>query len=367
VKNAHFFLVAIWGLVTLGLLTSCTPPAPALGVSPNGAVLTLSEPITLTATLFNTSLQSEIAWTSTGGVLSTVSGPTVSFRADQEGVYKVTATAASDPSLTRTVTLTVGQEVRAGTSDAPVLAATLASGAVQTFVLKPTDFSKSALYTELISQGTLTLSLYNQNGRHIASSNTAAYFSEDGNNLLRDNTLTAQAISEAKVCRGPCVITPARNQGYIIKLENKSAAAVSYQLFVYSERFRDGPESSENCDPTFNSFYSTFLTPNIEVIPPEPIVRAIETVNDEDCFFSEAKAGEVVLETFGDTVLEVELDVYQIRSNVDSRFVGSLSAGPGRDKDVLTFDPSYPVLIVAKSGDGRAAPSEGSRYAVNYY
>jgi hypothetical protein len=33
----------------------------------------------------------------------------------------------------------------------------------------------------------------------------------------------------------------------------------------------------------------------------------------------------------------------------------------------LTFDPRYPVLIVAKSGNGRAGPSGSSRYEVNYY
>jgi hypothetical protein len=352
VKNFRF-------LFLLPFLAACTPPAPALSVSPNGAVLTLIETATLTASLQNTSVQSEIGWTSTGGVLSATTGSSVTFRAEQEGVYKVTATAFSDPSLTRTITVTVGQEARAAAADTPSLSATIAAGQSQTFIVKPASFSKAALYFEL-SGAPLMLSLYSQSGERIASSNNPNYFSRNPGNLL-----TAQAISTARTCRGPCIITPARNQGYIVRVENLTAAPVSYDLFIYNENFTDSLENSEDCSPSFNSF---LLESAITVGPPEPIVRAIETVTDEDCFFSEeAKIGTVTLATFADTALEVEVDVYQVLSSVNTRRVGSLSAGPGRDDDILKFSFDYPVLIVAKSGDGRAGPSGSSRYAVNYY
>jgi hypothetical protein len=358
VKNLCFFVFAL-----LALLAGCTPPAPALGISPNGDVVAVGGSVTLTATLFNTSLQSEIAWTSTGGVLSAATGSSVSFSSDQEGSYRVSAVAITDPTLTRTVTITVGEEVAVRTSELPTITTILAAGSSKTFVVKASDLTKSALYAELVSANALSVTLYAQTGERLAFSNTPGYFS----NNAPSNLLEAQRITTARVCRGPCVITRARNQGYVITIRNDNAVAASYELFIYNESFSDTLEGSENCDPTFNTFTSNLFTPAIEVIPPEPIVRAIETVSDEDCFYSEAKAGKVFLETFSDTAIAVKVDVYQVRGSVNTRFVGSLSAGPGRDEDRLEFSFDYPVLIVAKSGDGRAAPSAGSRYAVNYY
>ncbi len=363
-KRFRFFILA-----ALTWLTGCIPPSPALGISPKGAVLSVGESVQLTATLFNTSVQSEIVWKSTGGLLSATAGTSVTFRAEQKGVYKVTATAVSDPTLTSTINLTVGQALTVGTSELPSLTGTtLAGGSSQTFVLKPVNFTKAALYAELVSPNALTVTLYTQTGERLASSDNPRFFSKNQpSNVLESNLLEAQRITSERSCRGPCIITPARNQGYIITITNNSATPATYALFLYNESFADSLESSENCHPIFSNVVNNLLTPTIEVIPPEPIVRALETVSDEDCFFSEAKAGEVVLETFSDTVLEVALAVYQVRSSVDTRLVGSLSAGPGRDDEVLRFDPSYPVLIVAKSGDGRAAASGGSKYAVNYY
>jgi hypothetical protein len=355
VKNFRFFL-----FILLGWLASCTPPAPGLSISPSGAVLTLGESVTLTATLQNTSVQSDIAWTSTGGVLSATTGPSINFRAEQEGVYKVTATALADPTLTRTINITVGEETRVASADVPSVSATLAGGSSKTFIIKPANLTKDALYLELVSAQALRVTLFAQSGERIATSNNPSYFSKNSTN----NLLEAQTITTSRICRGPCIITPARNQGYIVTIENTATTTATYDLFIYGENFTDSLESSENCDPTFNS---NLLMPAIEVIPPEPIVRAIEIVNDEDCFYSEAKAGEVTLETFSDTALAVKVSVYQVRSGVNTHYIGSLVAGPGRDDDILTFDPSYPVLIVAKSGDGRAGPSFSSRYAVNYY
>lgn len=366
-KNFRFLFLL------LGFLAACTPPSPSLSVSPNGAVLTLSEAVTLTASLQNTSLQSEIGWATTGGVLSATTGSSVTFRAEQEGVYKVTATALADPSLSRTVTVTVGQEARPAGPE-PSIATTLAAGQSQTFVVKPASFSKAALYFEL-SGAPLSLSLYSQSGERIASSNNPNYFSKSSGSLLTaqaitPSTITTATITTARICRGPCIITPARNQGYIVRVENLGAAPVTYNLFIYNESFTDTLEGSEDCNPGFGNLVLTnpVLKPAITVEPPEPLVRAIETINDEDCFFSEeANIGTVTLETFAETALEVEVDVYQVRSSGNTRFIGSLSAGPGRDDDILRFSFDYPVLIVAKSGDGRAAPSAGSRYAVNYY
>ncbi len=360
VMKSHPLALAL--LALLSFVVSCTPPAPSLGISPNGAVVTLNEAVTLTAALFNTSIQSDIAWTSTGGTLSATTGSSITFQAGQEGNYKVTATALADPTLTRTINITVGQVANVATADVPsVVAATLPSGSSKTYVIKPSSLPKSALYVELVSAQSLRVTLYAQSGERIATSTNPSYFSKNSSASL----LEAQTITTSRICRGPCIITPARSQGYIVTVENSSTNAATYDFYIYNESFTDSLESSEDCDPIFNS---NALMPAITITPPEPIVRAIESVNDEDCFYSEAKAGEVTLETFADTALEVEVDVYQVRSSVNTRFVGSLSAGPGRDtNNTLTFDPNYPVLIVAKSGDGRAGPSGSSRYAVNYY
>jgi PKD domain len=351
-------------LATL-FLASCTPPSPSLSISPNGAVLVPREAVTLTALLLNSDLKSEIAWTITGGTLSSPTGESVTFRAEQEGTYQVTATATADPTFTRTVKITVGQEVSFGVPESPrVTEVLLESGTSKTFIIKNTNgLSKNALYFEVVSSNSLRLTLYNQNGERLATSDNPLYFSRASSS---GNVLEAQAIENSSICRGPCVIVSRQNQGFVLTLENEGAGTATYDLFLYEDNVTDGLENNEPCDPTF-SLSNSALSPAITIIPPDPIVRALETLNDKDCFYSEAKAGEVTLATYDSTALKVVVDVYQVRSSVDLRSVGSLSAGPGRDNDVLTFDPSYPVLIIARSGDGRAGPSGSSRYEVNYY
>jgi hypothetical protein len=355
----------IWTIICLlGLygLSGCTPSAPTLVVSPGSAVLTQNESVRLTTALRNTSLVSEIAWTSTGGTLSATTGTSVVFSSEQEGTYRVTATAVSDPTLTRIVTIIVAQAVRVGFAEAPSVNDGILTGASsRTYIIQPaSSLTKDALYFELVSNAAMKLTLYSQSGRGIATSDNPNYFSENDSSL----SLSPQAITTSSICRGPCIIVPRSNQGFVLTIESQSANVATYDLYLYNENFTDGLEKSESCDLPFNG---SLLLPAIEIIPPEPIVRAIESLGDEDCFYSEAKAGEVTLATYDSTAIELEVDVYQVRSGVNTRFVGSLSAGPGREDNVLTFDPSYPVLIVAKSGNGLAGPSGSSRYEVNYY
>lgn len=348
--------------LALYALSSCTPPSPSLGVSPSSAVLTLGESVTLTAALRNTSLVSDIDWMSTGGTLSATTGTSVTFRAEQEGSYRVTATAIADPTLTRTISITVAQATTIGSAETPrINDGILAGASSKTYIIQASsNLSKDALYFELVSDASLKITLYGQSGRAIASSDNPNYFSEDDSSLA----LTSQAITVSSICRGPCIIAPKSSNGFVLTVENQSAIAATYDLYIYNENFTDTLEDNEPCDPPFTNL---LLSPAIEIIPPDPIVRAIETVNDEDCFYSEAKAGEVTLATYDSTALRVEVDVYQVRSSINTRFVGSLSAGPGQDDDILTFEPNYPVLIIAKSGNGRAGPSGSSRYEVNYY
>jgi hypothetical protein len=343
-------------------LSGCTPPSPSLGVSPSGAVLTPGESVTLTAALLNTSLVSDIAWTSTGGTLSTTTGTSVTFRAEQEGSYRITATAIADPTLIRTIIITVAQVTTIGSAETPSINDGILAGASRkTYIIQASsNLGKDALYFELVSDASLKITLYGQSGRAIATSDNPNYFSEDDSSLA----LTSQAITVSSICRGPCIIVPKSSNGFVLTIENQTPNAATYDLYIYNENFTDTLEDSESCNPPFTN---PLLSPAIEIIPPDPIVRAIETVNDVDCFYSEAKAGEVTLATFESTALRVEVDVYQVRSSVDTRFVGSLSAGPGQDDDILTFSPNYPVLIIAKSGNGRAGPSGSSRYEVNYY
>jgi hypothetical protein len=349
-------------LLVLYGLSSCTPPVPSLGVSPSSAVLTPNESVTLTAALLNTSLVSAIAWTSTGGTLSATTGTSVVFRSQQEGTYQVTATAVSDPTLTRRVTITVGQAVSVGTTEAPsVNNGTLAGASSKTYILQSSSgLTKDALYFELVSSASFRITLFSQSGEAIATSDNSTYFSASDSSLA----LSSQGITTSSICRGPCLIVPKSNNGFVLTIENRSALNASYDLYIYNEDFTDTLEDSEPCNPTFSDLS---LSPAIEIIPPEPVVRAIETVGDKDCFYSEAKAGEVTLATYSSTAIKVEVDVYQVRSSINTRFVGSLSAGPGQDDNILTFDPNYPVLIIARSGNGRAGPSGSSRYEVNYY
>lgn len=357
--NKIFYLVS-W-FFTLYFLSGCTPPQPSLRVSPSSAVLTPNESVTLTAALVNTSLESDIAWTSTGGTLSATTGESVTFRSEGEGTYRVTATAVSDPTLTRTVTITVAQAVSVGSPNTPsVNNGILAGASSQTYIIRASNQNKDALYFELVSSAGFRITLFSQSGGAIATSDNPTYFSESNQGLA----LSTQAITTSSVCRGPCIIVPKSSSGFVLTIENRSPLSASYDLYIYNENLTDTLESSEDCDP---SFVRSSLGPAIEVIPPEPIVRAIETLGDRDCFYSQDfNVREVTLTTFNSTALEVELDVYQVRSSVSTRFVGSLSAGPGREDDVLTLDPNYPVLIVAKSGNGRAGPSGSSRYQVNY-
>jgi hypothetical protein len=360
-KLQLFYRVFI--LLSLSVLASCTPPAPSLSVSPSSALLTPGQNVTLTATLQNTSLMSEIAWTSTGGILSASTGTSVTFRAEQEGTYRVTATAISETTLTRTVTITVAQAITIRTAETPSVAgATLAGASSKTYIIQaPSNLTKDALYFELVSSNPTRITLYAQNGRAVAKSDNPRYFSEEDSGLA----LASQAIVTSRVCRGPCIIVPRRTQGFVLTIENQSAISATYDLYIYNENLTDTLEGSEECRPSFSK---DSLRPAIEVIPPEPTVGAIETLGDEDCFYSqEYKVKEVTLATFESTAIKVELAVYQVRSSLSTRYVGSLSAGPGREDKVLSFDPKYPVLIVAKSGDGRAGPSGSSRYAVNYY
>jgi hypothetical protein len=359
--NKLFYVVTCF--LALYAISSCTPPAPSLGVSPGSAVLTPNESVTLTAALLNTSLVSDIAWTSTGGILSGATGTSVTFRAEQEGFYKITATAIADPALTRTVNITVAQATTVGSAETPsVNDGTLAGASSKTYIIRPSrSLTKDALYFELVSDASVKITLYGQNGRAIATSDNPNYFSESDSSLA----LSSQAITTSSICRGPCIIVPGRSEGFVLTIENQTPISATYDLYIYNENFTDTLEDSENCNPSFSS---NLLAPSIEITPPEPIVRAIETLGDEDCFYSqEFNVKEVTLATFDSTALRIEVDVYQVRSSVDTRFVGSLSAGSGQDNDILTFDPSYPVLIVAKSGNGRAGPSGSSRYEVNYY
>jgi hypothetical protein len=359
-SNKLFYLVSCF--LALYLLSSCTPPQPSLRVSPSSAVLTPNESLTLTAALLNTSLESDIAWTNTGGTLSATTGMSVTFLSEQEGIYKVTATAVSDPTLTRTVTLTVAQAVTLGSSKVPsVNNATLAGASSKTYIIRGSNPNKDALYFELVASADVRITLFSQTGGAIATSDNPTYFSESNQGLA----LSPQAIATSSVCRGPCIIVPKSSSGFVLTIENRSPLSTSYDLYIYNENLTDTLEDSEDCDP---SFVRGSLSPAIEVIPPEPIVRAIETLGDRDCFYSQDfNVREVTLATFNSTAIEVELDVYQVRSSVSTRFVGSLSAGPGREDDVLTLDPNYPVLIIAKSGNERAGPSGSSRYQVNYY
>jgi hypothetical protein len=346
----------------LSFLAGCTEPSPQLVISPNGAVLVSGESVSLTATLFNSSLTSDIAWTSTGGVLSATTGTGVTFRAEQEGTYSVTATAVADPTLSRTIRITVGQEINFSSPDVPSASGILELNTRKTYIVRNlSNLSKDAFFFEAVSMTPLTLTLFNQNGEAIATSNNPRYFSRVRNT---DNLLAPQAITTSSICRGPCITVPRRNEGFVLTIENNDAISAAYDLYLYNENLTDTLEDDEPCSPPFSS---PLLTPAIEIIPPEPIVRAIETLNDKDCFYSEAKAGEVTLATFESTAIKVELEVYQVRSSVNTRLVGTLLAGPGRENDILTFDPSYPVLIVARSADGRAGPSGSSRYEVNYY
>jgi hypothetical protein len=358
--NKFFYVVICW--LALYVLSSCTPPSPSLSAFPSSAVLTLGESVTLTAALLNTSLESDIAWTSTGGTLSATTGTSVTFRAEQEGFYGITATAISDPTLTRTISITVAQATTVGSSETPsVNNETLAGASSKTYILRASStLTKDALYIEAVSSGSLSITLYAQNGSAIATSDNPTYFSRDNSGL----SLSSQTITTSSMCRGPCIIVPRSSNGFVLTIKNQTPTAASYDLYLYNDNLTDSLENSEDCTPSFSSLSGSAA---IEIIPPEPIVRALETLGDEDCFYSEAKAGEVTLATYDSTALRVDVDVYQVRSSINTRFVGSLSAGPGRDDDILTFDPSYPVFIVAKSGNGRAGPSGSSRYAVNYY
>jgi hypothetical protein len=286
----------------------------------------------------------------------------VTFRAEQEGTYRVTATAVSDPTLTRTVSITVAQATTVGSAETPsVDNGTLAGASSQTYIIRPSSgLTKDALYFELVSSPSVNITLYTQNGEAIARSDHPTYFSKSNARLA----LSSQAITTSSVCRGPCIIVPKSSQGFVLTLENRSAGPATYDLYLYNEDLTDTLESSEDCD---GYFLSGELGPTIEVTPPEPMVRALETLGDKDCFYSQNyNVKEVTLATFDATALEVELEVYQVRSSISTRLVGSLSAGPGREDDILTLEPNYPVLIIAKSGDGRAGPSGSSRYAVNY-
>ena len=179
-------------------LASCTPPSPSLSISPNGSVLVPGETVTLTASLRNSDLKSEIAWASTGGTLSGPTGESVTFRAEQEGSYQVTATAIADPTFTRTVKITVGQEVSFGAPENPrVTEALLASGTSKTYIIKNTNgLSKNALYFEVVSSSSLRLTLYNQNGERLATSDNPLYFSRDGSS---GNALETQAIENSSI------------------------------------------------------------------------------------------------------------------------------------------------------------------------
>lgn len=244
-------------LIALLGLSACTVTVTVneIKVTANKTVVGPGEAVALTATP-NFETSSRILWNTgskdtrePGAAFSNDGvGREVTYTAPQApGVYTVIARSADEVSINDSIEITVDEflglePVEAGTDlNASVAAGSIAAGEEKLFLINVSSAAAAtglALYIELNAE--LDLTVLNNDRTVYATSSSADFFAAGTAGL---SSLAPQAITNARQCRGSCVIRDASAGNQYVKVKNTSSSTVPYTLYAYVTDYSDSNEA----------------------------------------------------------------------------------------------------------------------------
>ena len=228
----------------------------------------------------------------------------------------------------------------------------------------PSGLSGDLIYFELaneLASTNLKLTLYNSSRQKVRESDGPDFFGNPGSGF-GSSSLNSQAIRVGIQCRGPCIIAEKGVGTVYLKIESKDGSSVSYDLYSYSDPYRDEKEpENEDCGVLGNS-----------AIVPVPINQeftgALEAVEDIDCYVSNGNIKSIALRLTSNTTIDVKAEIFTLAGSPHpNSSLNTLRATAGSTTEQkLTISPSQSVIVRVTTDNDRAAPASNSQYKLSF-